>query len=254
MILKTTALTLRFYPYGETSRVVLWLTRDFGKIATLAKGSQRHRSAFLGQYDLFYTCEILFYGREQRHLHILKECAPIESRTLLRQDWRACAMASYLADLAAQVTPFDSPHPDLFDFFAKAWDWTQTPPPAAWSLVLWLELRLLDHLGLRPVLQHCAQCRKTLPVDPRTSICFSAARGGVLCAACAPGSQHVRLSPAAWNLLQGLQQQAAPDLAGGRMDQPPLGEPAAIIGEFLRHHLEARLPSRDRAYEIAAAP
>ena len=76
MILKDDAIVLRIYPFGNTSRSVVWLTRQHGKIVTLAKGSQRPGSALLGQFDLFYTCEVLFYAREQRQVHILKE-APV---------------------------------------------------------------------------------------------------------------------------------------------------------------------------------
>ena len=83
MILKDEAIALRMHPFGNTSRIVVWLTQTHGKLATLVKGSQRDRSGFLGQYDLFYTCEILFYAREQRNLHVLKECAPLDVRAAI---------------------------------------------------------------------------------------------------------------------------------------------------------------------------
>jgi len=66
MILKSPAIVLRFNPFANTSRVVVWLTRDHGKLATLVKGAQRPKSPFLGQFDLFYTCELLFYARADR--------------------------------------------------------------------------------------------------------------------------------------------------------------------------------------------
>ena len=72
MILKDEAIILRVYPYGNTSRIMVGLSAAHGKLAVLVKGSQRERSGFLGQYDLFYTCEILFYAREQRNLHFLR--------------------------------------------------------------------------------------------------------------------------------------------------------------------------------------
>ena len=89
MILKDQAIALRIHPFGNTSRIVVWLSQSYGKLATLVKGSQREKSGFLGQYDLFYTCELLFYAREQRNLHILKECTPLVLRPSFRSDWRA---------------------------------------------------------------------------------------------------------------------------------------------------------------------
>ena len=91
MIVKTQAIVLRMIPFSETSRVVLWLTRDHGKIATIIKGAHRRRSPFVGQVDLFYTCELLVYLRLFRGLHIVKECSPLKPRTPLRSRWRATA-------------------------------------------------------------------------------------------------------------------------------------------------------------------
>ena len=47
MILKDEAIALRIHPFGNTSRIVVWLSRTHGKLATLAKGSQREKSPFL---------------------------------------------------------------------------------------------------------------------------------------------------------------------------------------------------------------
>ena len=55
MILKDEAIALRVYPFGNTSQIAVWLSRTYGKLATLAKGSQRAKSPFLGQFDLFMT-------------------------------------------------------------------------------------------------------------------------------------------------------------------------------------------------------
>ena len=142
MILKDEALALRFYPFGNTSRIVVWLSRSYGKLATLAKGSQRERSAFLGQFDLFYTCEILFYAREQRNLHVLKECVPLETRPAFRTDWRACAAASYAAGLLDRAMPFGPAPAGLFDLLAETLDQlaARTPGPA---FLPRFELRLL---------------------------------------------------------------------------------------------------------------
>ena len=40
-IARTTGLVLRTRPLTETSLIVQWLTRDFGRVATVAKGARR---------------------------------------------------------------------------------------------------------------------------------------------------------------------------------------------------------------------
>ena len=54
MIETATGLILRTRPLTETSLIVHWLTPDFGRIATVAKGARRNQSPFLGKLDLFY--------------------------------------------------------------------------------------------------------------------------------------------------------------------------------------------------------
>ena len=55
---RTTGLVLRTRPLTDTSLIVEWLTRDFGRIATAARGARRAKSAFRGQLDLFYLADL----------------------------------------------------------------------------------------------------------------------------------------------------------------------------------------------------
>ena len=59
---KTEAICLDIRPWSRTSHVVRWMTPD-GPVTTVVKGAVRPKSAFLGQYDLNYTCEIVYYSR-----------------------------------------------------------------------------------------------------------------------------------------------------------------------------------------------
>ena len=47
------ALLLRRFPYGESSLVVHALTRAHGRVALLARGAYRPKSAYCGVLDLF---------------------------------------------------------------------------------------------------------------------------------------------------------------------------------------------------------
>ena len=80
---KTEATCLRISPWSRTSHVVSWLTPS-GRVATLVKGAVRPKSAFLGQYDLFYRCDLLYYARASGDLHALREVTPRNLRAHLR--------------------------------------------------------------------------------------------------------------------------------------------------------------------------
>ena len=101
---KSEAICLSISPWSRTSHVVGWLTPS-GCVSTVVKGAVRPKSAFLGQYDLNYTCEIVYYARAHGELHALRECVPLERRDELRGDWRSLAEAGYMRLLAGRLAP-----------------------------------------------------------------------------------------------------------------------------------------------------
>ncbi len=258
MIVKDQGIVLRTVPLTNTSQIVTWLTADGGKLATAAKGSQRPDSPFLGQYDLFYTCELLYYARAPRHLHLLKECTPLAPRPALRRDWRACAAASYAASLFDRILPEGPADPALYRLLDDTLDALadRTPGPACLPR---FELRLLRTLGLAPDWTRCARCRAPLllPGGPGSGpAAFLDARGGrLLCPGCAAGGEgRGELLPL-----------GAPTLAilaaitGGRSIPPAL--PATVyrelrqaVGLWLERHADVAPRARNAALEILEAP
>ena len=102
--IRSEAICLDVRPWSRTSHVVTWLT-PVGRVTTLVKGAVRPKSAFLGQYDLNYTCEILYYARARGEMHALRECSPTDLRESLRGDYRALALAGYARALANVLAP-----------------------------------------------------------------------------------------------------------------------------------------------------
>ena len=102
--IKTEAICLDIRPWSRTSHVVSWLT-PMGKVSTVVKGAVRAKSQFLGQYDLNYTCDILYYARAKGELHALREAVPLEMREKLREDYRKLALAGYMRRLVAELAP-----------------------------------------------------------------------------------------------------------------------------------------------------
>ena len=254
MIVRTTALCLRHTPFSETSRVVSWFTPHHGRIATMIKGSQRPKSMFLGQYDVFATCELLYYDRPQSELHIARECSPMKPRYALRTRWKACAAASYLCDLTARSCPDGAAHADVFSLLDRSLD-LLTEQKTTPALLRWYELQLLRHLGLSPRLHTCMRCGVTLSASSK-SVYFHAPSGGISCAACAehlPDDKRV-IAPDVLAILQSWQQAdtPAPALRTHCSAQQAAGLEEAL-GAFLIWHLDTPLKSRTIAAEILAA-
>jgi DNA repair protein RecO (recombination protein O) len=259
MIVKTDAIVANIWPFSETSHVVSWLTADYGRISTIIKGAQRPRNFFLGQYDLFYTCELLFYLRLFQGLHIVKECFPLKPRERFRTDWRGTACASYFTGLTAKMVPLYAPHKNIYLLLDKALDFFASGKNVEVGLY-WFEIKLLSLLGFMPVLNACLQCRRPLVANgvgrPAAggmfSVAFSAARGGVLCPRCSGGTASMaRIAPDTLALLRFWQSLRNIEAVRNIVcDERQKKNVALILGSFLKHHLETENIERDIALAV----
>ncbi|HWQ92337.1 MAG TPA: DNA repair protein RecO [Clostridia bacterium] len=144
-------LILRTRPLTETSLIVQWLTRDLGRIATVAKGARRPKSTFAGKLDLFYWADLSFNRSRTSELHLLREVSVRETHPALRQSMGALQQACYAAALVEQVTETETPLEGIADLVFGFVDFlSQAGPPP--ELVFAFELKFLAELGLGPEL------------------------------------------------------------------------------------------------------
>ena len=115
MIESATGLILRTRPLTETSLIVNWLTPDFGRISTVAKGARRPKSPFLGKLDLFYLADFSFQRSRRSELHTLREVSLRETHAALRQEIRYLQQAAHCAALIEQTTETETPLPAVYE-------------------------------------------------------------------------------------------------------------------------------------------
>lgn len=104
------AYVLHTYPFRETSLIVEAFTRDFGRMALLARGARRPRSAMRGLLMAFQPLEIGWAGKG-------------EVLTLMKAEWQggqplltgqALFCGYYLNELLIHLLPREDPHERLF--------------------------------------------------------------------------------------------------------------------------------------------
>ena len=149
MIESATGIILRTRPLTETSLIVNWLTPNFGRISTVAKGARRPKSPFAGKLDLFYEAEFSFSRSRRSELHTLREVSIRQTHPVLRQDLESLQQAAYSAALVEQVTETGTPLPALFELMRGLLDHLQRQASQAQAIYAF-ELKLLNELGLMP--------------------------------------------------------------------------------------------------------
>jgi DNA repair protein RecO (recombination protein O) len=146
---RTAGVVLRIRPLTDTSLIVQWLTRDFGRVATVAKGARRPKSPFRGQLDLFYLADLSFVRSSRSDLHTLREVRLLESHPGLRTELIYVQQASYCAALIEQTAEPDAPLPAVFHDFSSLL--LQLPRhPAQPQTIFGFEMKWLQELGLKP--------------------------------------------------------------------------------------------------------
>lgn len=144
-----TGIILRTRPLTETSLIAEWLTRDLGRLSTVAKGARRPKSPFLGKLDLFYMADFSFARSSRSSLHTLREVSLLETHSALRGNLGYLRQASYCARLIEQSTEAETPLPAVFELLRSTLDALPEHPPQP-RLIYGFELKLLTELGLQP--------------------------------------------------------------------------------------------------------
>jgi DNA repair protein RecO (recombination protein O) len=149
MIETATGLVFRTRLLTETSLIVQWLTPDFGRLATVAKGARRAKSPFGGKLDLFYLADFSFNHSSRSELHTLREVSLRETHSGLRKDLGLLQQASYCAAWVERATETETPLPQIFELMVGLLRHLLSHP-AQPQTVFAFELKLLAELGLKP--------------------------------------------------------------------------------------------------------
>jgi DNA repair protein RecO (recombination protein O) len=160
---------LHTYPYKETSLIVEAFTRRHGRVALLARGARRPRSAMRGVLLSFQPLRLSWSGSAELGTLIAAEWSggvpPLAGLGLM------CGF--YVNELVLRLLPRDDPHEGLFDFYTESLN--ELSRGAEQGPVLRrFEKRLLAELGYAPLLERDAAAR---PIDPQSQYVYEPERG-----------------------------------------------------------------------------
>jgi DNA repair protein RecO (recombination protein O) len=234
-LVRSEGIVLKTHALGDTSRIVVVYTRDFGLLKLVAKGARKTPSRFGFALEPLSRSRLVFYHKPDRDLHLVSQAETLTATGSALADITRLAHAQAAAELIDRLVWGEEPHADLYDMLVTTLEGTTVAPIAALpAMTIAFELKVASLLGYRPRLDACAECGEAL--SPRRL--FSPARGGLMCDRCAesePGT--VRLSADA---LAGLSLLLSRPLieAGQYLEVARTGEILRVVEAFLRHHFQ----------------
>lgn len=163
---------LHTHPYKETSLIVEAFTKRYGRVALLARGARRPRSAMRGVLLAFHPLRLSW-------------SASGELGTLVAAEWAAglrsleglgLMCGFYLNELLLRLLPREDPHEGLFDAYAGSLARLSARAPHA-VVLRTFERRMLAELGYAPVLERDAATG--LAIEPERRYAYEPDRGPV---------------------------------------------------------------------------
>lgn len=191
------ALVLHAYPFRETSLIVELFARHHGRVALVARGARRPKSAVRGLLLAFQPMDFSWFGKG-------------ELRTLHKVEWQAVQRqlagtgllcGFYLNELLMRFMQRDDAHEDLFDYYLHALlalrDIDAATPDAMRAYAVQLrgfEVHLLRELGYGLMLDR--EAKNGDAIDPERSYDYFPARGPMVSngAAIAANVNGIKLS------------------------------------------------------------
>ncbi len=243
--LTSDALVLRTYKLGETSKIVVLLTRERGKVRAVAKGARGGRPRYQSALEPLSEVRVGLYGRQGAELLRLGECELVHSAFRAGERGLETALfLSYLAELLDAFSPEGEAEDKIYRL-ALAVVHAAEEGGAGPLLARYLEAWLLKLHGIYPPLDHCAGCHRPLAPGP---LRYHRASHGFVCDDCGPASGPV-LPEGACSFLGEVFRRAPADLAG------PVPPEATILESFhydlISSHLERDLRSPGVMKDVA---
>lgn len=240
------AIVLARLDYSETSQILVFFTRQHGKVRAIAKGIKRGtKTRFAVGIDLLDVGRVVVSSRQERSVHLATVTEWKQTRSLSGLREKLCRIlgAEYSAEVTARLTEDWDPHVELFDgFLSTLVALSEASEPL--GPVVAYQLRLVESIGSLPRFDACVQCGRSGDLSH-----FSSLDGGMICRHCEPGQiEKWEVSPATletvrvWaNRRHGPAQTSARDKA-----RDSLGGAFAVLNYHIAHLMgrQPRLASR----------
>lgn len=179
---RTAAIVLRNYQLGETDRITVFLSADYGKLSGVTPRSRKLTSPFAGRLEPLSEVDLVYFLREGKSLARVNTVDLIHSFQSVRDDLSRLGSALKMSELTDRFSREGEPAPLLYGLFSRSLQALERGTDGI-SLLVFFAFHLMTLSGYEPQLRQCVHCGRPPAGE---ALCFSPILGGVLCADCSP--------------------------------------------------------------------
>jgi DNA repair protein RecO (recombination protein O) len=233
--IRTPAIVLRSFRYGEADRIIHLLSPDLGRIAAISKGVRRTRSRLGGRLEPLSSVDLMLH-QGSGELATITGADLVASHDAVRSVPARLGVALVGTEAVLRLFPEAEANQRVFDGLARFLDVLEEADPAGLAadpgrdpLALAFCLKLIALAGWAPRLDACAACGRAGILSR-----YSVTAGGAVCDQCDEGFQIADAT------LSALAQFLALSLEDVANLQPPMNDAAndvrRIVQETIAEH------------------
>ena len=163
-------------PYGETSKIINVLTREYGLIGIMCKGAKSLKNRYrVPTMKLSYSRFNIIY--KENKLSTLISADVINPLKTIKSDILLVSFLTYITELTNQVIKQSNDHKIYDDFIKIILKLENGLDPVVLTNIL--EIKYLEYLGVLFNLDECVICG-----DKKNIATFDPDKGGYICSNC----------------------------------------------------------------------
>jgi len=254
MLIKTEAVILKTMKYRETSKIVTFYTKEFGKLNGIAKGARTAKNKFGSALEPLTHSMLVLYKKEHRDLHLISQCDAIDPFKTLTEDLDRMTIALAVIELINQVTHQEERNYPLFALLGETLNALNSSLKNYSTYFHAFRLRLASLFGYAPNFEVCGKCGELLLMgNGENQFAFQAAHGAVLCNRCCMqndtamnvgdrNAASISLSPQVVQILRRLLNGQITSLGNLEFDNQTGNQIDEFLRLYLRYHFEGLKP------------
>ena len=185
MVRKIEGIIVSEIDYKESSKIINILTREDGLVGIIARGTKKIKNKLSGVTSKL-TYGYFHVNYKENGLSTLIEVDVIDMFKNIRKDISLMSYAIYLLELADRVYKHEEDN-NIYDILIASLK--KIDEGYDYKIISDIfELKMLDFLGIRPVIDECVNCGNKNDI-----VTISSYRGGYLCKNCAKGEVVVNI-------------------------------------------------------------
>ncbi len=176
---KTEAIVIKKRDFRETSLIVDFFTRDFGKMSGLLKGIRTDPKKFASTLEPFSLNEIIFYEKRNSSLHLVSQADIRNNFDSMRSNLSKFTTASYMMELVSAVMAVEDKNEEVFNLALTCLQELSTTNNPDKIMTIF-KIKMLALSGFKPHFDSCISCGDRILGQSK----FSLSMGGLLCEKC----------------------------------------------------------------------